>query len=476
MAHFCARHPSLTDTLLNNMLEILRVYEAENDGQDEAAQQPQDSQMQSADAAQQGESAPGSAEEMADMLQQAMESAAGGEAGQQGQGEGEGGPGQSLEDVQISLEADQQSGEGQGKEGEDEAAQAERERRRKELAERLMDDFKEQWEPAAEKLEAAEGAFGDNVADVLELGESSGFDLTQGVWQQGGWRELKQLARKLEDLKELRDLVRTLGRGSGMGPLKRAPAQVERQKAPPGVVRSALEPLETRGLTRTDDISRMLPAEAQLLAEGRRSTRLLFHARRHERMLTSYDMSGWAEENARTLTRTEIRPSAEKGPIIACLDTSASMQGGREVVAKALALECMRQAHREERACYLYGFSGPGDVVELELAADRRGLEKLLAFLGNSFNGGTNFDEPLRRSLQRLGEEEWQNADLLVVSDGEMGDVDEELAGMLDVLKEDQELKVHSLIVSDSSTGALEKISTEVHQFNAWSKVGGQRY
>lgn len=30
---------------------------------------------------------------------------------------------------------------------------------------------------------------------------------------------------KLEDLKELRDLVRSLGRGGGWGPLRRAPIQ-----------------------------------------------------------------------------------------------------------------------------------------------------------------------------------------------------------------------------------------------------------
>jgi uncharacterized protein with von Willebrand factor type A (vWA) domain len=56
----------------------------------------------------------------------------------------------------------------------------------------------------------------------------------------------------------------------------------------------------------------------------------------------------------------EIRPAAEMGPIILCLDTSGSMRGARELVAKALALECMRGAHRQQRPCYLYAFSGPG--------------------------------------------------------------------------------------------------------------------
>ena len=38
------------------------------------------------------------------------------------------------------------------------------------------------------------------------------------------------------------------------------------------------------------------------------------------------------------------RPAGELGPIILCLDTSGSMAGPRETVAKATALECLRAA------------------------------------------------------------------------------------------------------------------------------------
>lgn len=54
--------------------------------------------------------------------------------------------------------------------------------------------------------------------------------------------------------------------------------------------------------------------------------------------------------------RMEIRPAAELGPIILCLDTSGSMRGARETVAKALTLECMRGAHRQRRKCFVYAF------------------------------------------------------------------------------------------------------------------------
>jgi uncharacterized protein with von Willebrand factor type A (vWA) domain len=116
----------------------------------------------------------------------------------------------------------------------------------------------------------------------------------------------------------------------------------------------------------------------------------------------------------------QVRPSATRGPIIVCLDTSGSMMGARETVAKAMTLECLRQAHAQKRACYVYAFSGPGAVEEMELAVDAASMSKLLQFLTCSFNGGTDADEPLWRSLARLRDAAWADADILMVTDGEI--------------------------------------------------------
>ena len=43
---------------------------------------------------------------------------------------------------------------------------------------------------------------------------------------------------------------------------------MEASRRRPGLIRSALQPEETAGLTRSGDLSRMLPAEAHLLAAG----------------------------------------------------------------------------------------------------------------------------------------------------------------------------------------------------------------
>ena len=53
-----------------------------------------------------------------------------------------------------------------------------------------------------------------------------GFDSSTSVWQQTGWSEVDNLRKKLENLRELRDLVRQLGRAGGKGPLRMAPQEV----------------------------------------------------------------------------------------------------------------------------------------------------------------------------------------------------------------------------------------------------------
>lgn len=94
-----------------------------------------------------------------------------------------------------------------------------------------------------------------------------------------------------------------------------------------------------------------------------RSAKLLFYAKLAEKALQIYERDGWGEfPTVINPDRREIRPTADRGPILLCVDTSGSMRGPREVVAKALALECMRAAREQERGCYVFAFSGPQEV------------------------------------------------------------------------------------------------------------------
>jgi len=70
-------------------------------------------------------------------------------------------------------------------------------------------------------------------------------------------------------------------------------------------------------------------------------------------------------------------------------------------------------------------------VNELELGMDMASLNNLLSFLEAVFNGGSDFNEPIKRCLDRMAEAEWANSDILLVSDGELRQPGPEVAARL---------------------------------------------
>lgn len=362
----------------------------------------------------------------------------------------------------------------------------------RQTAEMLVAGVVAQWQKPIDTLSKAGRAF-DGLESLLGGARGGAFDLGGNIWNRKGWAEMDKMREKLEDLKELRDLVRSLGRGGGWGPLRRAPVQHLEMSGRPGLLRTTLEAQETRGLTRSDDISRLLPSEAALLARGRvvRQAKLLFYARLAEKGLSTYERDGWSEFPTQIHSeRREIRPTADRGPILLCVDTSGSMRGAREVVAKALALECMRAAKAQERNCYVFAFAGPQEVRELELNMDLKSVNNLLEFLEKVFNGGSDFNAPVQRCLGRLHDAKWANSDILLVSDGELRQPGPEIMRKLAGAKDKLSLRVHGLIVGSpdkkradpavlrglcSHTLPNGKNEVLVHEFESWAGVQADR-
>lgn len=474
MARFTQKHPKLLGSLMKQFMHMAKEFEIETMNAQNEELQSQNSESSTPPARNQQQ-------ESADRQEQEDETGSGPSQGDQSME-----PGDEMEEGDISrenavedqlnIDIDDQSQEdmegGAGDDGDNDSSGF-----AEELAEKMLQQFEDQWSPALEALDAAEEAF-DDVDPLMDGPE--GFDASKAVWHHSGWKQLASLRKKLESLKELRDLVRSLGRGGGKGPIRRAPQQIYSSGMPPGVLRSEESPEETRGLTRSGDISRMLPIEARLLVSSRRKekmgspstvSRRLFMAKRAERMLLSYERTGWIEnEPSKVTDRLELRPASEMGPIIVCLDTSASMLGPRETVAKSLTLECMRGAIRQQRKCIVYAFSGPENVMEIELDIGPQSITKLLGFLTMSFSGGTDVDAPLALSLERLRQEEWNLADILMVTDGEIPLPDEDILQKLNVAKEDLGLSVHGLLVG-RVTEPMEQICSDIHVFKSWNVV-----
>lgn len=321
------------------------------------------------------------------------------------------------------------------------------------------------------------------LAEVFdELGSllGRGWDLSQGVLASQGWLEMVRLRKLLEQIPQLKELVRTLGKmqisteEDAMPVTEQLFEPVKRLIEELKEIQSPLAPMETRGIIRSDDISRMLPSELVFL--GHQQLKMLWHARRAEKALLTYRVEGVLSEHV--LTEKEVLESKqqpgkkehlERGPIIVCLDTSGSMQGTPEMVAKALTLEAMRVALTEKRACYLYAFSGPQQVIEHQLELTEQGLTKFMAFLIQSFHGGTDIQAPLEKAMAKLDTEEWKRADIMIVTDGEFS-VPSNTVELINKAKEKNKLRIHGVLVGGWNSSAIEKLCNPVHRFSNWQK------
>ena len=319
------------------------------------------------------------------------------------------------------------------------------------------------------------------IADVFgDLGEmmGRGWDMSCGVLRQTGWLDVLRLRKLIEQLPQLREIVRALGRlqlAQGEESIaEKILVPVRRVEEERREVRTPLIPAEMRGLERSGEITRMLPVEALML--GHPKLRMLWHARRSERALLTYRIEGIEIERVQVEREghEEIdgkRPGPERGPIFAVVDTSGSMQGLPEQVAKALVLEALRTAHAEKRRCFLYAYSGPGQVLEHELDLSADGIAQLLAFLGLSFGGGSDEAGMMAKVIVRLKEEHWKKADVVFVSDGEWP-VSASLVAAVKGAREDG-TRFHGVQIGNRGRTGLHAVCDPVHIFQDWAAAGG---
>ncbi len=344
-----------------------------------------------------------------------------------------------------------------------------------------VEAFAADWQDRCGEMRSLVEVFGD----LGDLAKNARWDKLRGLLRSVGWQEVVRIGRLLERLPELARIVRSLGRArvtevpDTRGQQTETVIEPSQARVPESrTVHVPDLPGETRGVCRSDRIARMLPAEAMLLGHPR--LRLVWHARRAERSLLAYEDDDRMSEThlrdarvERPVNRPQPDRRLEMGPLIVCVDTSGSMQGGAEAVAKAVVLEAMRTAHAQQRPCRVVTFGGEGELVEMDLTLDADGLERLIRFLGQAYRGGTDICGPLAHCIERIAETRWQLADLLVASDGEFG-ATPELVDRLNAVKREQGLRVQGVLIGDRETIGFLEIADHIHWVRDWRRFGGR--
>jgi uncharacterized protein with von Willebrand factor type A (vWA) domain len=338
-----------------------------------------------------------------------------------------------------------------------------------EFAERYIKTAFERFEKDLRHRYTLLNQLGDYISPFLHVLHDSDMHLADS-WNKMPWEDIETYVNLLEQDPHLKELVEILGRwemaeeAMREASLAEIPLQSEWKPQPYGKS-------EITGITQSDRIEAVLPAELGLLSHP--ETELLLSIKYVEKKLLTFQHRSIERETLPMMEPIE-EGSAQKGPIIMCVDTSGSMFGQPELVAKAMAFAITSRALEQKRPCFLISFST--DFRSLELTNLKGNLGALMDFIKMSFHGGTDIKPALEEALKKLKEERFEDADVLVISDFILPRVPQIMLDDIQEQRSKHSTSFHSLYISRRIDPRMIPASVFDHQwvYNL-SQPGGLR-
>jgi uncharacterized protein with von Willebrand factor type A (vWA) domain len=272
------------------------------------------------------------------------------------------------------------SGDGSGGSGGDESDDDELDKSAKSWEEAC----EEAWEDQAIESVIEEGVqkAADGVEALAEVKKSIGMD--KAAWAAMPFDERMKMAEEF-DTPRMREILKWIGRMTRYALGVRATRVID-------------VPSEPWNVTVGRDVTKVLSSELALL--GNEITKHEFWRKYAQGQLLQYALRGEAPSTG--------------GRIIVCVDISYSMAG--DPIAWAIGLcEALRRVSREsERDLHIIEFNG-GIVREFEFLNGEGSPSEVLALLRTAPAGGTDFEPPLTRALELLGN---TRDDMVFITDG----------------------------------------------------------
>lgn len=332
-------------------------------------------------------------------------------------------------------------------------------------AERLLRDVLAQWDARLhakildfqfKKLDEEKEAFTAMVEKKVEeyqklyelvspFSDYLGWDMSRELWEDTSFDILEQYSELLEDERSLKELAEMLGR------MREAEIEIEEETFEKTIIRQEWKVDETAkaeivGVHESDDLNNLLSAEASLL--GDEDTELLFLKKYADKNLMTFryeDRKLVRSEDQLTEINQRVRQK-EKGPFIVCVDTSESMTGRPEQIAKVLCMGILKMAIHQNRRAYLINFSRGIKTLDLYNIADS--IDEIAAFLRMSFYGGTDVSLALYETIRQLKGNDYEDADVLIISDFIMYKIDDDVLREVRYFQQNKGTQFHSLTLS----------------------------
>lgn len=291
------------------------------------------------------------------------------------------------------------------------------------VSEHLRKSEEEQVVSRGENLRHSMSLMLRNAENMKERENISDRQAVQ-AWQMmdGQWSE-SEFLRQMSDVRiqdrypQLEEVANRMGRtADSMGRDRLTVADGQRMKI------SHSSGSDITGITVGADLGSLLPQELAMYADNELEDIFYYRYTRHR--LQTFDYQSRMTKPSRRLSFHHAR---RLGPMIVCVDTSASMFGPPQRIIKSLLALLEEMAERLRRDCYLIDFSVSIKTIDLRLRMKQRfyqsiGLKKdemqfdkgHIPFIG----GGTDSRNMLNATFQLLGQDEsYINADVLWISD-----------------------------------------------------------
>ena len=261
------------------------------------------------------------------------------------------------------------------------------------------------------------------ILSDLDLGTGYFWDLSKGNLIESDINTLISWVEFLKKNKKIMELCNLLGK------MKKYNKELIKEKISRAIKYDIKVPdqnsnEEVSGIKLGKSIEYLLPNELALLNDSELEE--LFDLKYIEEKLMLFDYDSYINVEKEKIVEefVESEKDEEKGPIIICVDTSGSMRGAPERIAKAIAFCISSKAISENRPCLLINFSTSIEVIEFNKFSS---FSDILNFLKKSFNGGTDLIPALKYSLDKIENEKFEKADVLILSDFILNNIGNEI-------------------------------------------------
>lgn len=252
--------------------------------------------------------------------------------------------------------------------------------------------------------------------------------LDDGKLTPTSYDEKIEVSLKLRSLRKVRDISEMAGR------FRRSASNLQKRK-------TKEEGQEICGVELGNEVHKILPSEKILMS--RETTKKGFYKKYAQNELLSY--------------KYRNNKSKSKGPIICCVDTSASMEGELEVWSKSLAITLLDISIKQNREFIAIMFSNKVYKV-IEFNKYRIEPKKLYELATFFYGSGTNFIEPLNEALKLMNTAKYKYSDIIFITDGE-APLDEEFIQEFKFQKKKKEFRMITVNVSDKIEEVLNEIN-----------------